>query len=147
MKINRKKTEVTICSKDPENINTKMDDDPLNYVSKFKYLGSIFIEDGKNKEDIIQRIKEAEVMFNNKKQLLCSNNLSLEMKKKLVKNCIWSVALYGSATWTLGKNEERVVNAFETWHWRIMLKIKLTDRITFDEVFQTAKEEMLLSTI
>jgi len=25
-----------------------------------------------------------------------------------------SVALYGSGTWTLGKNEERVVNAFET---------------------------------
>ena len=35
---------------------------------------------GKNKEDIIQRIKEAKVMFNDKKQLLCSNNLSLEMK-------------------------------------------------------------------
>jgi hypothetical protein len=26
-------------------------------VPKFKYLGSIFIEDGKNKEDIIKRIK------------------------------------------------------------------------------------------
>jgi hypothetical protein len=37
------------------------------------------------------------------------------MKKKLVKRCIWSVALYGSETWTLGKIEERVVNAFETW--------------------------------
>jgi hypothetical protein len=43
---------------------------------------------------------------NNKKQLLCSNNLSLEMKKKLTKNCIWSVALYGSETWTLGKKME-----------------------------------------
>ena len=39
-------------------------------------------------------------------------------------SCIWSVALYGSETWTLGKNEERVVNAFETWCWRRMLKIK-----------------------
>jgi len=25
------------------------------------------------------------------------------MKKKLIKSCIWSVALYGSETWTLGK--------------------------------------------
>ena len=31
------------------------------------YLGSIFTEDGKNKEDIIQRIKEAKVMFNKQK--------------------------------------------------------------------------------
>jgi hypothetical protein len=32
--------------------------------------------------------------------------------QKLIKSYIWSVALYGSETWTLGKNEERVVNAF-----------------------------------
>jgi len=79
--------------------------------------------------------KPVKVMFNNKKQLLCSNNLSLEMKKELIKSCIWSVALYGSETWTLGKNEERVVNAFETWCWRRMVKIKWTARIMNDEVF------------
>jgi len=42
---------------------------------------------------------------------------------------------------TLGKNEERVVNASETWCCRRILKIKWTDRITNDEVFQRAKEE------
>jgi hypothetical protein len=51
-------------------------------VTKFKYLDSIFTEEGKNKEDVIQRVNEAKVMFNNKKQLLCSNNLSLEIKNK-----------------------------------------------------------------
>jgi len=79
-----------------------------------------------------------------KKHLLCWNNFSLEMKKKLIKSCIRSVAVCGSETGTLGKNEERVVNAFETWSWRRMLKIKWTDRITKDEVFQRAKEERLL---
>ena len=44
-----------------------MDDNTLKQVSKFKYLGSIITEDGKNKKDIMQRIKEAKVMFNNKK--------------------------------------------------------------------------------
>jgi len=82
LKINRKKTEVMVCAKDPENINIKMDDDALKQVPKFKYVGSIFTEDGKNKEDIIQQINEAKVMFNTKKHLLCSNNFSLEMKKK-----------------------------------------------------------------
>jgi len=37
-----------------------------------------------------------------------------------------------------------VVNAFETCSWRRMLKIKWTDRVTNDEVFQRAKEERLL---
>jgi len=39
------------------------------------------------------------------------------------------------------KNEERVVNAFETWCWRRMLKTKWTDRIKNDEIFQRTKEE------
>jgi len=47
--------------------------------------------------------------------------------------------------WTLGeKNEETVVNAFETCCWRQMLKVKWTERITKDEVFQRAKEQRLL---
>jgi hypothetical protein len=41
------------------------------------------------------------------------------------------------------KNEERVVNDFETWCWRRMLKIKWTGRIMNVEVFQRAKEEKL----
>ena len=68
----------------------------------------------------------------------------MEKKKKLIESCIWSVAVYGSATWTVRKNEGRVVNAFETWSWKGMGKLKWTDRITNDEVFQRAKEEKLL---
>jgi hypothetical protein len=72
-------------------------------------------------------------MFNNKKQLLCLNNLSLEITKKQ----LWIVALYRSEKWTLGKNEEMVVNTCETWCWRRMLKIKWIGRIMNSEVFQT----------
>ena len=90
--IKRIKTEVMVCSKDAENI--KMDEDARKQVPKFKYLGSIFTEDGGNKEVIIQRDKEAKVMFNNKKQLLCLNNLSFEKKKTCKKLhleccCLW----------------------------------------------------------
>jgi len=42
------------------------------------------------------------------------------------------------------KNEERIINAFETWCWRGMLKIKWIDRVTNGEVFQRAKEERSL---
>jgi hypothetical protein len=62
-------------------------------------------------------------------------------RRKLIEICICSVAVYGSETWTVGGNEERVVNVFETGCWRRMLKIKWTDRIANDEVFQRAKED------
>jgi len=54
MKINRKKIDVMVCSKDIKNINNKMDDNALGQVPKFKYQGSIITEDGKNKKYIIQ---------------------------------------------------------------------------------------------
>jgi hypothetical protein len=44
-------------------IRIKLDDDALKQVPKFKYQDRIFTEDGKNKKDIIQRIKEAKVIF------------------------------------------------------------------------------------
>jgi hypothetical protein len=53
-------------------------------------------ENGKNKEDIIQGVKEAKIMFHSKNQLLYSNNFSFEMKKIIIKSCIWIVAIYGS---------------------------------------------------
>jgi len=34
------------------------------------------------------------------------------MKNKLIKIGIWNVVLYGSETWTLGQNEEGIINAF-----------------------------------
>ena len=49
MKINWKETEVMVCSEDFENINITMEDNTLKQVPKFKYLGSIITEDGKNK--------------------------------------------------------------------------------------------------
>jgi hypothetical protein len=42
---------------------------------------------------------------------------------------------------TLGQNEERVINAFETGHWRRMLKIKWTDIIANEEVFKARKKK------
>jgi hypothetical protein len=53
IKINRKK-KVMFLSKDPKNINIKVDDSALKQVPKLKYLGSTFTEDGKNQEDIIK---------------------------------------------------------------------------------------------
>jgi len=42
-----------IFCKNPENINTKMDD-AIKQVPKFKYIGSVFREDGKSKGDTIK---------------------------------------------------------------------------------------------
>ena len=49
--------------------------------------------------------------------------MSKDLKKKTLKTIVWSVALYGSETWTLRKLERDRVEAFEMWAWRSILDI------------------------
>ena len=47
----------------------------------------------------------------------------------LLKFFMWSVALYGAETWTLRRNEQKHLEAFEMWVWRRMERVKWTDKI------------------
>jgi hypothetical protein len=55
---------------------------------------------------------------------LFTSKLNNKLKKKLVKCYVWSIALYGSETWTLRKLERKYLGGFETWCWMRMGKIK-----------------------
>ena len=59
----------------------------------------------------------AKAAFNKKKTLLTSK-LDLNLRKKLVKCCIWSMALYGAETWALQAADQKYLERFETWCWR-----------------------------
>jgi len=52
----------------------------------------------------------------------------------MVKVFIWSVALYGSETWTLQKEDIRRLEVFEVWVWRRMMKGSWTEYRTNEEV-------------
>ena len=52
-----------------------------------------------------------------------------ELRKRLVKCFVWSVVLYGADTWTLRRNEQKQLEAFELWVWRRMERVKWTDKI------------------
>ena len=62
-----------------------------------------------------------------------AQQISLKLKKQLVKLLIWSTALYGSESWTLNMLKEadkRSITAFEMWVWRRVLHISWTDMKT-----------------
>ena len=66
------------------------------------------------------------------------------LRKRLVKCLIWSVSLYGAETWTLGKEDERRLEAFEMWSSRRMEEVKWTERERNDEVLDMVGEERQL---
>jgi len=53
---------------------------------------------------------------------MCST-LDLKLRKKLVKCYIWSIALYGTETWTLWTADQKHLESFEMWCWKRMEKI------------------------
>jgi hypothetical protein len=71
-----------------------------NVRNLFKYLGSIFTNDGRCTCEIKCRIAMAKAAFN-KKRVLFTSTLDLELRNKLVKCYIWGIALYSAETWTL----------------------------------------------
>jgi hypothetical protein len=70
----------------------------------------------------------------NKKKTLCTSKLDLNLRKKLVKCYIWSIALHGAETWTLRKVDKKYLESFEMCCWRRMEKIIWTDRVRNEEV-------------
>jgi hypothetical protein len=54
------------------------------------------------------------------------------------------VAFYGSAEWIFGKTDQKIIAAFETWYWRRMLKIKLSDKVRNEEEHRRIGEERIL---
>ena len=63
------------------------------------------------------------------------------MKKRIVKAIVWSVALYGSETWTLQEEDIRRLEAFEIWIWRQMMKVPWTEHKTNEEILKMDETE------
>jgi len=76
--------------------------------------------------DVRRRIALGKEAFNKKSDLM-RRSLSLHLKKCMVKAFVWSVALYGSETWSLQKEDIRRLEAFEIWIWRRMMKVPWTE--------------------
>ena len=74
-----------------------IDQKQLENVECFKYLGSMLTNDGRCTRVIKSRISMAKAAFSKKKTLFTSK-LDLNLKKKLIKCYIWSMALYGAET-------------------------------------------------
>ena len=49
-------------------------------------------------------------------------------KVHLVKSMVFPVVMYGYESWTIKKAECRIINAFELWCWRRLLRVPWTAR-------------------
>jgi hypothetical protein len=106
MEMNVEKTKVMRISRQPYPIKIMIRQKQLESVEYFNYLGIMITNDSRCTHVIKSRIAMAKAAFN-KKNTLFTSKLDVNLRKKLVKCHIWSIALYGAETWTLRKVDQK----------------------------------------
>jgi hypothetical protein len=101
-------------SRQPFPVKPMIDQKQLENEKYFKYLCRMLTNDGRCTCEIKSMIAVAKAAFN-KKRALFTSKMDLELRKKLVKCYIWSIALYGAETWTLRAVDQKHLQSGEGW--------------------------------
>jgi len=88
-----------------------MDGQQIAQVQDFRYLGSLISGDGYCEKEIVSRIGMAKKIFHDKTKLF-TGKMNLELKKKIIKCLVWSVATYAVKIWTLREIDRKKIEAF-----------------------------------
>jgi hypothetical protein len=97
MGMNLETVKVISIAGQPFPVQIMIDQKQLENVEYFVYLDSMITNCARCRREIKSRIASAKVAFNKKKAVFTSR-LDLNVRKKLVTCCIWSVALCGAET-------------------------------------------------
>ena len=146
--MNVKKTKT--ISRDPEGkkVDIKVDNETLQQVEKFIYLGTLILEEIKTDKEIERRKNIAKEKFSSMAKILKSKRLKLATKLKIVKCYIYSIFTYGCEAWTLSKVLEAKIEAFEMWCLRELGNVMWKDKVTNESVLTKLKtKRQLLSDI
>ena len=65
-----------------------------------------------------------------------SRDITLQTKVRLVRAMVFPVVMYGCESWTMKKAERRIIDAFELWCWRRLLRVPWTARRSNESILK-----------
>ena len=112
----------------------------------FKKCDSLSLS--KNDGDYIHEIKiclflRRKVMIN-LDNILKSRDITLPTKIHLVKAMVFPVVMYGCESWTIKKAECQIIDYFELWCWRRLLRVPWTARRSNQSILKEISHEYSL---
>ena len=76
--------------------------------------------------------------------VLKSRDVTLPTKVHLVKAMIFPVVMYGCESWTTKKAECQIIDGFELWCWRRLLRVPWTARRSNQSILKETSPEYSL---
>ena len=117
-----------------------INEEELEDVTSFTYIGSIINNDGGTDKDMKCRIGKAAAVFQSLKPIWTSSKISLNTKLKIFNSNVKSVLLYASETWRITKASIHRLQTFTNTFLRNILKIKWQDMFTSEEIWRRANQ-------
>ena len=133
MRVNADKCKTITSDQNPLMISNSV----VEAIEQFTFLGSVVPD---TTSDIKRRIALANAAFGKLKNNIWSRKeISPNLKIRLYKALILPIAIYGSETWPITKQDTQKLIVFENNCLRSILNVKLQDRISMDRLRRMAK--------
>ena len=143
LRINVKKTAVMSlnASEKPE---IEIYGERIPIVKTFKYLGVILSEEATGEAEFQARLNQGYAKLAVMKPVLKRKDIPARLKVKLIQALVFPVVMYGCEAWSLSKDENCNLRAFETKAYRRALGIHYGERVSNREVFARAGCEAMI---
>ena len=102
---------------------------------------STITADGDCNHEIKRHLLLGRKAMTNLDSILKSRDITLPIKVHLVKTMVFPVVMYGCESWTIKKTEHRIIDAFELWCWRRLLRVPWTARRSNQSILKEISSE------
>ena len=106
--------------------------------------GSRVTADGDCSHEVKRHLLLGRKALTNLDSILKSRNVTLPIKVRLVKAMVFPVVTYECESWTIEKSESQIIDAFELWCWRRLLRVPWTARISNQYILNEISPEYSL---
>ena len=134
LNISRKKTKTMQLTETP--LPVELENENLEEVEEFTYLGSIMSKSNATVKDITNRLQKAKSSFVQLNKIWRSPNISEKTKIKIYHSNVLSVLLYGAECWRVTQRDSQRLSGFHTSCLRKICRIYWPQKITNKELYQ-----------
>ena len=138
MKISSSKTVQMVVSNNPSHRDSTVliNQNRIQKVEKFRYLGSVINTEGTLKDDTALRIQSAWMSWKKLSGIMHDRKIRRDLKIKLYTTCIRPAMIYGSECWVVNGDCNRRLAVTEMKMLRKICGLTLLDRVQNEEILR-----------